>query len=96
MVLKGANTVIADPAGRTSVIPVASAALSSAGSGDVLAGIIVGLRAQGMEGYESAVSGAWIHAQSGLKSAEYFGTDRSVIAGDLLSSMVDVLQDLDN
>ncbi|UCD40837.1 MAG: NAD(P)H-hydrate dehydratase [Chloroflexota bacterium] len=96
VVLKGANTVIADPAGRTSVIPVASAALSSAGSGDVLAGIIVGLLAQGMESYESAVSGAWIHAQSGLKSAEYLGTDRSVIAGDLISSMVDVLQELDN
>ena len=96
VVLKGANTVVAEPGGRTAVIPVASPALSSAGSGDVLAGIIVGLRAQGVGGYESAVSGAWIHAQSGLKSAEYLGTDRSVVAGDLLSSMVDVIHDLDN
>ena len=95
VVLKGANTVVAEPGGRTAVIPVASPALSSAGSGDVLAGIIVGLRAQGVGGYESAVSGAWIHAQSGLKSAEYLGTDRSVVAGDLLSSMVDVIHDLE-
>jgi NAD(P)H-hydrate epimerase len=96
VVLKGANTVVAEPGGRTAVIPVASPALSSAGSGDVLAGIIVGLRAQGVGGYESAVSGAWIHAQSGLKSAEYLGTDRSVVAGDLISAMVDVIQHLDN
>ncbi len=96
VVLKGANTVVAEPDGRTSVIPVASAALSSAGSGDVLAGIIVGFRAQGLGGYESAVSGAWIHAQSGLKSAEYLGTNRSVIAGDLLTSMVDVIHELEN
>lgn len=95
VVLKGANTVIAEPGGRTSVIPVASPALSTAGSGDVLAGIIVGLRAQGLEGFEAAVSGAWIHAQSGLKSAEYLGTNRSVIAGDLLASMVDVIQELE-
>ena len=96
VVLKGANTVVAEPGGGTSVIPVASPALSSAGSGDVLAGIIVGLRAQGMRGFEAAVSGAWIHAQCGLKSAEYLGTNRSVIAGDLLSSMIDVFHDLEN
>jgi NAD(P)H-hydrate epimerase len=94
VVLKGANTVIAEPGGRTAVIPVANAALASAGSGDVLAGIIVGLRAQGLEAYESAVSGSWIHAQSGVKSAESLGTNTSVIAGDLLSSMIDVIQDL--
>lgn len=95
VVLKGANTVVAEPGGRTGIIPVASPALASAGSGDVLAGIIVGLRAQGLGGYESAVCGAWIHAQSGLKSEEYLGTNRSVIAGDLLSSMVDVIHELD-
>jgi NAD(P)H-hydrate epimerase len=96
VVLKGANTVISEPGGRTSLIPVASPALSSAGSGDVLAGIIVGLRAQGMGAYESAVSGSWIHAQSGIKSAEYLGTNISVVAGDLLSSMGEVFHELDS
>lgn len=96
VVLKGANTIVAEPGGKTSVIPVANSALSCAGSGDVLAGIIVGLRAQGLGGYESAVSAAWIHAQSGLKSAESLGTNRSVIAGDLLLSMVEVFQHLES
>jgi hydroxyethylthiazole kinase-like uncharacterized protein yjeF len=96
IVLKGANTVIAEPEGRTSVIPVANPALASAGSGDVLAGIIVGLRAQGLGAYESAVSGSWIHAQSGIRSAESLGTKTSVMAGDLLSSIVEVIHQLEN
>jgi len=95
VVLKGANTVIAEPGGRTSLIPVASPALARAGSGDVLAGIIAGLRAQGLEAYEAAVSGSWIHAQSGIKSGETLGTNTSVVAGDLLASMVGVIQELE-
>ncbi len=95
VVLKGANTVIAEPGGRTSLIPVASPALARAGSGDVLAGIIAGLRAQGLEAYEAAVSGSWIHAQSGIKSGETLGTNTSVVAGDLLASMVRVIQELE-
>jgi NAD(P)H-hydrate repair Nnr-like enzyme with NAD(P)H-hydrate dehydratase domain len=95
VVLKGANTVIAEPGGRTSLIPVASPALARAGSGDVLAGIITGLRAQGLEAYEAAVSGSWIHAQSGVKSGETMGTNTSVVAGDLLVSMVSVFQELE-
>jgi NAD(P)H-hydrate epimerase len=95
VVLKGANTVIAEPGGRTSLIPVASSALARAGSGDVLAGIIVGLRAQGLEAYEAAVSGSWIHAQSGIRSGEILGTNTSVVAGDLLASMVGVIQELE-
>ena len=95
VVLKGANTVIAEPGGRTAVIPVASSSLARAGTGDVLAGIITGLRAQGVEAFDSAVSGCWIHAQSGLKAAEILGTNTSVLAGDLLKSMVDVIRDLE-
>jgi NAD(P)H-hydrate epimerase len=95
VVLKGANTVIAEPGGRTSLIPVASPALARAGSGDVLAGIIVGLRGQGLEAYEAAVSGSWIHAQSGIRSGEILGTNTSVVAGDLLASMIGVIQELE-
>lgn len=95
VVLKGANTVIAEPGGRTSIIPVASPALARAGSGDVLAGIIVGLRGQGLEAYEAAVSGSWIHAQSGISSGEILGTNTSVVAGDLLVSMIGVIQELE-
>ncbi len=91
VVLKGAFTVIAAPDGRATLIPVASAALARAGTGDVLAGLIVGLRAQGMDAYGAAVAGAWIHAQAGLYAAENVGADASVMAGDVLDAIADVL-----
>lgn len=95
VVLKGAFTVVASPDGRTSLIPVASPALARAGTGDVLAGLIVGLRAQGLEAFDAAVAGAWIHAQAGLYAADDLGTATSVLAGDVLDSVSDVLSDLE-
>ncbi|MEO8357485.1 MAG: NAD(P)H-hydrate dehydratase [Chloroflexota bacterium] len=95
VVLKGAFTVIASPDGRATVIPVATPALARAGTGDVLAGLIVGLRAQGLDAYEAAVAGAWIHAQAGLYAADDLGTTASVLASDVLNSVSDVLSDLE-
>jgi NAD(P)H-hydrate epimerase len=94
VVLKGANTVIASPEGDITVIPVATPALARAGTGDVLAGLIAGLRAQGLEAFPAAVTGAWIHAQSGLKAAQILGTSASVMAGDLLDQIGPVLSDI--
>lgn len=94
VVLKGAFTVVASPDGRTTTIPVATSALARAGTGDVLAGLIVGLRAQGVEAYQAAVAGAWIHAQAGLYAAEVLGSTASVLAGDVLESVSVVLADL--
>jgi NAD(P)H-hydrate epimerase len=94
VVLKGAFTVVAAPDGRITIIPIASPALARAGTGDVLSGLIVGLRAQGVEAFESAVAGAWIHAQAGLYAAGKLGTSTSVLAGDVLNSVSDVLADL--
>ena len=91
VVLKGAFTVIAGPQGDTAVIPVASAALARAGTGDVLAGLIAGLLAQGMEPYEAAAAGAWIHAQAGLECARRLGNPASVLAGDLIDGIVSIL-----
>lgn len=91
VVLKGAFTVIASPDGRATVIPVAHPALARAGSGDVLAGLVVGLRAQGVEAYESAVAAAWIHAQAGLLAADKVGSPASVLAGDILDAIADSL-----
>jgi ADP-dependent NAD(P)H-hydrate dehydratase / NAD(P)H-hydrate epimerase len=94
VVLKGAFTVIASPGGDTAVIPIATAALARAGTGDVLAGLIVGLRAQGMEAYPAAVAGAWIHAKTGLRASERLGSTMSVLAGDVLNSVESVISDL--
>jgi len=94
LVLKGALTVITAPDGRQALIPVASSALAHAGTGDVLSGIIVGLRAQGLEPFDAAAAGAWIHAQAGLAAAQRVGNPASVLAGDVLESIPLVLKDL--
>lgn len=91
IVLKGAFTVIASPSGKTAVIPVATPALASAGTGDVLAGSIAGLLAQKVDPFKAAVIGAWIHGQAGLLAAETFGNTVSVLAGDILESIADVI-----
>jgi hydroxyethylthiazole kinase-like uncharacterized protein yjeF len=91
IVLKGAFTVVAEPGGRTTTIPVATPALARAGTGDVLAGLIVGLRAQGVEAYPAAVAGTWIHAQAGLVAADAVGNPASVLAGDILEAIPDVM-----
>ncbi len=94
VVLKGANTVVASPDGQTTVIPVASPALAKAGTGDVLAGLIVGLRAQGVEAYPAAVAGCWIHAQAGLRAADVLGSTVAVLAGDVLEAVAIVMSEL--
>jgi ADP-dependent NAD(P)H-hydrate dehydratase / NAD(P)H-hydrate epimerase len=91
VVLKGAFSVVASPEGGAVVIPVATAALARAGTGDVLAGAIAGLIAQGVKPYAAAVAGAWIHAQAGLFAADRVGNVASVMASDVLDSISDVL-----
>jgi NAD(P)H-hydrate epimerase len=66
VVLKGAHTIVATPDGRWSMVRVATPTLAIAGAGDVLAGIIGGLLAQGLEPYTAAVVGASVHGFAGL------------------------------
>lgn len=87
IVLKGAHTLVAAPKGQTSVIPFKTDALGTAGTGDVLAGLIAGLRAQGSPAFDSARLGAYIHALAGTIATTQIGNSRNVIAGDVLQAL---------
>ncbi|MCD4804015.1 MAG: NAD(P)H-hydrate dehydratase [Anaerolineales bacterium] len=93
LVLKGANTVIADPGGQTKILEAANPALSTAGSGDVLAGIITGLIAQGISPFEAAAGGAWIHARAGTIAAEQKANAAAVLAGEISDAIGQVVSD---
>jgi hydroxyethylthiazole kinase-like uncharacterized protein yjeF len=80
--LKGAFTVIAAPDGQLAVNPFANPGLATAGTGDVLAGAIVGLRAQGMDPHAAAMAGVYLHAVAGELAARDMGRTGTV-AGDL-------------
>lgn len=87
VVLKGAHTIVASPEGQVGVIPFKTDALGTAGTGDVLAGLIAGLRAQDISAFDSAIVGTYIHALAGIKATEAIGSSRSVIAGDVLENL---------
>jgi len=88
VVLKGFDTVIASPDGRCVINTNATPSLATAGSGDVLSGIIVSLLAQGMPPFEAAASGVWIHAETGKSPA--FG----LIPEDLIGNLPGVMHSL--
>ncbi len=83
VVLKGAYTVIAAPQGRIALNPFANPGLATAGSGDVLAGAIVGFLAQGLAPWEAAVVGAYIHGLAAELGRDRLGA-AGMVAGDLL------------
>ena len=82
IVLKGAYTVVASPDGRCTIMPFANPLLAVGGSGDVLAGIIVGLLAQGLQPYEAALLGAYLHGAAAELAADVY-SDAGMLSGEL-------------
>lgn len=84
VLLKGAHTVIAGPDGQAAVLPFKTDALATAGTGDVLAGVIAGLLAQGLSAYDAGLVGGYLHGVAGELAEMNAGGGASVIASDLL------------
>jgi NAD(P)H-hydrate epimerase len=86
VVLKGAHTVIAAPDGRAAISPHANPLLASAGTGDVLAGAIAGLLAQGLAPFDAAACAVYLHGLAAEELADDLG-DRGLLASDLLPAL---------
>jgi NAD(P)H-hydrate epimerase len=86
VVLKGAGTIVAAPDGRAVVNPTGGPNLATAGTGDVLSGVIGGLLAQGMEPFQAAVAGVYLHGKAGDLLFNRQG-DAGTIASDLLPAI---------
>jgi hydroxyethylthiazole kinase-like uncharacterized protein yjeF len=93
IVLKGAYTIIATADGRCRISPFANAGLASAGTGDVLAGVIAGLVAQGLKPFDAAALGVYLHGLAGEKVKNEIG-DTGMIASDLLPVLPLVINQL--
>jgi hydroxyethylthiazole kinase-like uncharacterized protein yjeF len=89
VVLKGDDTLIADPAGSGVVVVSmgGSPALATAGTGDVLTGVIAALLAQGLPAFAAAAAGVQLHAVAGRAAAQTVGSADSVIASDVIAAL---------
>lgn len=93
VLLKGAHTVIAAPDGRVRVLPFANPVLAVGGSGDVLSGVMVALLSVGMDGMETAVLAAYLHAATSTQTTWQSGLLASEIA-DLVPEIMQQLREI--
>ena len=90
LVLKGADTVVAHPDGEVYISPISNSGLAKAGSGDVLAGIIAALLAQGASPKDGANLGVYIHSLAGIAVRKRLGA-YSMTASDVLAALPETL-----
>jgi ADP-dependent NAD(P)H-hydrate dehydratase / NAD(P)H-hydrate epimerase len=86
VVLKGDDTLVARPDGLVAVSPGATGALATAGTGDVLSGVVAAVLARGVEPFAAACAGVRLHARAGVHAAEQRGAD-GVIARDVIEAL---------
>ena len=94
LLLKGSPTIIACPNGNCYLNPTGNHGMATAGSGDVLTGIIGSLLAQGMSAEDAAVCGAFIHGTAGDMAADVL-TPRAMIASDIIDSLPEAFESLE-
>jgi NAD(P)H-hydrate epimerase len=87
VVLKGDDTLVADPDGRVAVSPGGTPALATAGTGDVLSGVIAALLAKGLPAFVAACAGVHLHGAAGALAAEEQGGPDGVIASDVIAAL---------
>jgi NAD(P)H-hydrate epimerase len=87
VLLKGDDTLVADPSGRVAVSTGGAPALATAGTGDVLSGVIGATLAQGLDAFAAAAAGVWLHAEAGRQAARRVGAAEGVIATDVISAL---------
>ncbi len=92
VVLKGPLTIVAEPAGKVTIIPIVTSALAKGGSGDVLAGMIGGYLAQGLLPAPASILATWVHGQAGVLAAREVGVEDSVLPFDIISAIPRVIQ----
>lgn len=96
LVLKGAHTLVSDAAGSISTMPFKNSALATAGTGDVLAGLIAGFAAQRLSPENAAVTGAFVHGLAGELAVKTVRSGRAVIASDVLNAISAALKALED
>ena len=87
MVLKGDDTLIAEPDGRVAVSRGGSPALATAGTGDVLTGVIAAQLSAGLDPFTAAAAGVCLHARAGQLAALAVGAAEGVIAADVIEAL---------
>jgi NAD(P)H-hydrate epimerase len=84
--LKGASTVVAEASGNAFVNPTGNAGMATAGTGDVLTGLVAGFLGQGVPALDAALCGVYVHGLAGDVAAETEG-ERALVAGDLVRAL---------